>query len=126
MRIGYFSKNDEGKITGDAWWPGLLAFISVELRPAISSKGREYFRIFTEDGGFEQEIGQAFSNTSKAGRAYIRFSIDSPQFAAPISANLYEIKGTDAFDLIWDRPEEIDNNKPEMAVPSAVLNAPGL
>ena len=50
------------------------------------------------------EIGAAWSKTSNEGRDYLGLKLDDPSFTAPIYANLFDDEDSDAYSLIWSRP----------------------
>jgi uncharacterized protein (DUF736 family) len=127
MQLGHFTKDDDGTLVGRVSNPGSVT-IPLKLKQAIGIKGREYYRAYTEAGGFNQEIGYANTFMSRAGNTYIRLTIDSPIFPVPLNANLYEDRVTGIYDLVWDRPEDTTisayKNKSEPAVPMAGFSTP--
>jgi len=51
------------------------------------------------------EIGAAWSQESREGRAYLSLKLDDPSFSGPIYANLFDDPDADGetFTLIWSR-----------------------
>jgi len=49
------------------------------------------------------EIGAAWSQESREGRAYLSLKLDDPSFTAPIFANLFDDEDGEGFTLIWSR-----------------------
>lgn len=49
-------------------------------------------------------IGAAWTKTSNEGRDYLGLKLDDPSFNAPIYANLFDVEGSESYELIWSRP----------------------
>jgi uncharacterized protein (DUF736 family) len=94
--IGTFTKQDNGGFAG------VLATLTVNAKVSItpvekSGEKAPDFRIYAGN----VEVGAAWSQTSKEGKAYLSVKLDDPSFASPASARLIETEK--GHSLVWTR-----------------------
>ena len=106
MRIGTFTQDANGVVTGKIRVLG-IGVIPLALEQETSKKdGKPYFRIIADPQGDAYEIGAAFEK-NKDGMIYHSVSIDSPVFPAALNAALFADREREGvFNLVWDRPEK--------------------
>jgi len=61
--------------------------------------------------GTDLEIGAAWTKTSKKdGTLFLSFSIDLPEFEAPINLSAFEDKNAnDNYNVLWSRAKKVEN-----------------
>jgi uncharacterized protein (DUF736 family) len=94
--IGTFTKQDNGAFAGS------LATLTVKAKVSIapvekSGEKAPDFRVYAGNA----EIGAAWSQTSKEGKAYLSVKLDDPSFPAPILSRLVETEK--GHSLVWTR-----------------------
>ena len=99
--IGSFTSNGNGGFTGT------IRTLTLNVRAKLvridnpSDRG-PHFRVFAAGN---VELGAAWQRHSEeTGRDYLSLKLDDPSFPAPIYANLVEVEGEEAMQLIWSRP----------------------
>lgn len=99
--IGTFTANGNGGFTGT------IRTLSLNVRAKLvridnpSDRG-PHFRVLAAGN---VELGAAWQKTrEETGRDYLSLKLDDPSFPAPIYANLVEVDGEEAMQLIWSRP----------------------
>lgn len=98
--IGSFTSTDNG-------FTGTIRTLTLNVRVKLvrierpSDRG-PHFRVFAAGN---VELGAGWQRQSEeTGRDYVSIKLDDPSFPAPIYANLVEVEGEDAMQLIWSRP----------------------
>ena len=105
MKIGSFQSDQYGNMNGKIYGLG-FGVVPVSLEPETSRDGKPYYKVIADPHADSYEIGAAFEK-QKDGLTYHSVSIDSPVLKAPINAALFPDKGQpDAYNLVWDRPEQ--------------------
>lgn len=97
MRLGTFTKTDEGNFQGSV--KTMLFAAKLRIVKNTAEQGPDYF-IYEETT--EAEVGIGKSKTSKDGNPYILCKIDDPTLPSEIwcALNSHE----DQFNLNWSRP----------------------
>ncbi len=105
VKLGKAVKDETGVIHGriSGLGMGSVDFITEE---ATSLDGKPYLKLIADPTGDAYEVGAAFPKT-KDGMAYYSVSLESPILSAPINAALFPDKNNaNAFNLVWNRPEQ--------------------
>ena len=99
-KIGFFSRNGEN-------FEGGIETISLRaplrLVPMPHPEGALLAPSHRVLAG-NQDVGFALALAPRAGREVFRIELDTPEFAAPVVAELVEAEAAGAFNLIWNRP----------------------
>lgn len=104
MKIGTFTKNDDGVFQGRI--QTLTFQADIQFLP-VNDKTKDTvpdFRIISTDG--EIEIGAGWFKKARSGKAYISCKIDDPIFPSPLL-----MSDGDSYNLYWDHPSP--TTKPE-------------
>lgn len=106
MKIGHFTKNEDGHFEGRIETLNLTA--DVKFAPVIDKTNDKMpdFRIVSADT--ESECGAGWNELSRNNKPYISVKIDDPTFAAPVWAALTRDDNGE-FSLYWDRPKPKSN-----------------
>lgn len=98
--IGTFTSNGNG-------FTGTIRTLTLNVRAKLvridapSDRG-PHLRVFAAGN---VELGAAWQRRSEeTERDYLSLKLDDPSFPAPIYANLVEVEGEEAMQLIWSRP----------------------
>ena len=93
--IGTFTRQED-KFAGTVATLTLKAKVTITPVAKTSETAPDY-RVYAGAA----EIGAAWAQTSKAGRAYLSVRLDDPSFAAPVMCAL--IENGKGHNLIWNR-----------------------
>ena len=102
MKIGHFSKTEDGHFEGRIQTLTLTA--DVVFQPVIDKTNDKMpdFRIVAADT--QSECGAGWNEMSRNNKPYISVKIDDPAFASPVWAALTRDDNGE-FSLYWDRPK---------------------
>ena len=112
MKIGTFTKTDDGTFTGRIATLNLTA--ELEFQPVTDKTNDKApdFRVISADTN--AECGAGWHEMSRNNKPYISVKIDDPSFAYPIWAALTRDDSGD-ISLYWDRPKAKRNDTSESA-----------
>lgn len=107
-KIGFFSRNGEG-------FEGGIETISLRaplrLVPVPHPTGAMLAPSHRVLAG-NQDVGFALALAPRAGREVFRIELDTPEFAAPVVAEMVETEAAGEFNLIWNRPGYVISDAP--------------
>ena len=107
-KIGFFSRNGEG-FEGGIETISLRA--SLRLVPVPHQAGALLAPSHRVLAG-NQDVGFALALAPRAGREVFRIELDTPEFVAPVVAELVETEAAGEFNLIWNRPGHAISDAP--------------
>jgi uncharacterized protein (DUF736 family) len=124
MKIGTLIKDEKGTMLGRLHGIG-VGSISLMLQPHTSREGKEYFKVVADPAGEAFEAGVAFLR-QKNGSPYYSVTIDSPSFAKPLHAALFQQAGSEnTYDFVWNRGQEAEPKVTHSSSgPKAALHTP--
>jgi uncharacterized protein (DUF736 family) len=113
MKLGKFSVDGTGNLSGTIYGLGLQP-TTIALKPEVSKKNEQYFKLIADPSGEAYEIGSAHPKVTKDNKSYLSLHLDSPTFPATVHAALFADKGTGFYNLVWDRPEPSNGPRAEV------------
>jgi uncharacterized protein (DUF736 family) len=104
VKLGEFMMDEKGILHGVICGLG-IGSTDVISEEATSHDGRPYLKLIADPLRTSYEVGAAFPKM-KDGMEYYSAHLESPLFAAPLSAALFPSRGNEGiFNLVWNRPE---------------------
>jgi len=106
LNLGSFRKDEQnGKISGVFYGVNMTP-TKLIFEPAISDKGKPYYKVYAETELAVVEAGAAWPKVAKTARAYLDVKLDSPGLAQTFYGKLVE---SDVLphqhQLLWEAPE---------------------
>jgi uncharacterized protein (DUF736 family) len=110
MSFGTFEKDDlTGVINGNFYAVGLQPTL-LTLEPAVSRRGRQYYKIFAHSHNTSAEAGAGWPHVSQGQnpKSYIEIKLNSPAFAATFYGKLYPSDIIpNQYRLLWEAPQTL-------------------